>query len=144
MRKLSVVALVIAVFSGVWILRAQERQNPPAAGPAANLTGTVTMLDQGPKPAIARARFEPGARTKWHRHEAGQIVMVEEGIAHTQVRGGPVVELKAGEVTFVGPGVWHWHGAAPDKGGIQFNVSRGETTWGDEVTDAEFRAAPKP
>ena len=68
---------------------------------------------------------------------------MEEGVAHTQVKGGPVIELKAGETTYVGPGVVHWHGAAPDQGGVQYNVTRGGITWLDEVTDAEFRAAPK-
>src|SRR6266446_4962539 len=141
MRKLCVVSLTVAALSGLCILHAQEKPNtgPPAGG---TTTGTVTMLDPGPKPAIAHARFEPGARTKWHKHEAGQIILVEEGVAHTQVKGGPVIELRPGDMIYAAPGVWHWHGAAPDRGGVQFNVSRGETTWGDEVTDAEFRTAP--
>jgi quercetin dioxygenase-like cupin family protein len=59
------------------------------------------------------------------------------------VKGGPVIELRAGETTYAGPGVVHWHGAAPDKGGVQYNVTRGGIMWGEEVTDKEFRAAPK-
>jgi quercetin dioxygenase-like cupin family protein len=122
--------------SGLWILHAQEKQNP-------NFTGTVVRLEETSNSSIAHFRFEPGSRTKWHSHEGGQIILVEEGVGLTQVKGGPVVELHAGETTYVGPGVVHWHGAAPDKGGVQFNVSRGGITWLGEVTDAEFRAKPK-
>ena len=73
------------------MLHAQEKQNPNFTG------GTVTKLDEGTKATIAHFRFDPGSRTKWHSHEGGQIILVEEGVAHTQVKGGPVIELKAGE-----------------------------------------------
>ena len=95
------------------------------------------------KASIAHFRFGPGSRTKWHSHEGGQIILVEEGVGLTQVKGGPVMELHAGDTTYVGPGVVHWHGAAPDKGGVQFNISRGGITWLGEVTDAEYKAKPK-
>ena len=100
------------------------------------------MLDQEFEPTVAFARFEPGARTKWHSHEAGQIILVEEGFAHTQIKDGPVIRLGAGETIYSGPGVWHWHGAAPDDGCVQYNVTRGAVTWGDAVTDEEYRATP--
>ena len=139
MRKVYTLCVVLGACASLWIARAQdkEKQNPNFTG------GNVTKLDEGTKAAIAHFRFDPGSRTKWHSHEGGQIILVEEGVAHTQVKGGPVIELKAGESTYAGPGVVHWHGAAPDKGGVQYNVTRGGITWLEEVTDKEFRAAPR-
>jgi quercetin dioxygenase-like cupin family protein len=111
---------------------------------SSNFTGgKVTAVDEKPQGAIAHFRFEPGARTKWHTHEGGQIILVEEGVARTQEKGGPVIELHAGETIWCPPGVLHWHGAAPDQGGVQYNVARGKTTFTEEVTDAEFTATPK-
>ena len=114
-----------------------QTPNPNATG------GEVTKLDDKSNPAITYFRFGPGARTKWHSHAGGQIILVEEGVALTQVKGGPVIELHAGQTTYVGPGVVHWHGAASDKGGVQYNVTRGEITWMNEVTDAEYKVKPK-
>jgi quercetin dioxygenase-like cupin family protein len=128
-------ALMFAA-SGVLLVQAQQKQNPNFTG------GTVTPIDDK-EGNIAHFRFEPGARTKWHSHERGQIILVEEGIGRTQVKGGPVLELQAGETTYAGPGVVHWHGAGPDKGGVQYNISRGGITWLQEVTDQEFRAPAK-
>jgi len=137
MRKVYTLCVGLATFAGFWIMYGQEKQNPNFTG------GTVTKLDEGTKATIAHFRFGPGSRTKWHSHEGGQIILVEEGVARTQVKGGPVIELKAGETTYAGPGVVHWHGAAPDRDGVQYNVTRGALTWLEEVTDKEFRAAPK-
>ena len=89
-----------------------------------------------------RFYFSPGARTKWHSHEGGQIILVEDGVGLYQEKGGPVVELRAGETHYCPPGVVHWHGASPKEGGTQFNTSRGGITWLAEVTDAEFTAKP--
>ena len=122
--------------SGVWMIQAQPKQNPNFTG------GTVTPVDIGKQPSIVSFRFGPGARTKWHSHSGGQIIFVEEGVARNQIKGQPVQELKAGETTYVGPGVVHWHGASPTAGGVQYNVTRGDITWGPEVTDAEYHVAP--
>jgi len=137
MRKVYMLGVVFSAFAGLLALQAQEKQNPNFTG------GNVTKLDEGTKASIAHFRFDPGSRTKWHSHSGGQIILVEDGVGHTQVKGGSVIELKAGETTYVGPGVVHWHGAAPDRGGVQYNVTRGDITWLGEVTDAEFRTAPK-
>ena len=122
--------------SGLWILQGQQKQNP-------NFTGTVITVKENSDGNIAHFRFEAGSRTKWHIHERGQIILVEEGVARTQVKGGPVIELHAGETIYCPPGVPHWHGAAPDQGGTQYNISRGGITWLEEVTDKEFAAAPE-
>jgi quercetin dioxygenase-like cupin family protein len=135
-RWLNVSGAGIVLACGLWVIQAQPKQNPNFTG------GTVTPIDDK-EGAIAHFRFEPGARTKWHSHERGQIILVEEGVGRTQVKGGPVIELHAGETTYAGPGVIHWHGAAPDKGGVQYNISRGGITWLEAVTDQEFNAPPK-
>ncbi len=127
---------LMAVVSGVWIMHAQQGQNP-------NFTGKITRIEDASKPGIAHIHFEAGARTKWHIHSGGQIILVEEGVGRTQIKDQPVMELKAGETTYAPPGVAHWHGASPTEAGTQFNVSRGATTWLDAVTEKEFTAAPK-
>jgi len=124
---------VLGVF-GLCILQAQDKQNPNFTG------GTVTALDEKPQGNIAHFRFAPGARTRWHSHEGGQIILVEEGVGLTQVRGGPVIELRAGDTIWCPPGVEHWHGAAPNQGGVQYNISRGGIKWLEEVSDKEFSA----
>jgi len=132
-RSLAVAAVcVCAGIPGGWLLG--QYNNPNFTG------GKVTPLKEGTDGTIAHFRFEPGARTKWHIHERGQIILVEEGVALTQVKGGPVIELRAGETTFCPPGVVHWHGASPKEGGVQYNVTRGGITWLEEVSDQEFNA----
>jgi quercetin dioxygenase-like cupin family protein len=131
--------LYVAVFlvaSGLWLLHAQQKQE-------SNFTGNIQRLEDNSKAGIAHIHFDAGARTKWHIHEGGQIILVEEGVGRTQVKGGPVLELHAGETTYAKPGVAHWHGAAPDQAATQFNVQRGTTTWLDEVTEKDYKTSPK-
>jgi quercetin dioxygenase-like cupin family protein len=135
LRGLNYAAGLIVLASGLWMLEAQQSSNFTG--------GKVTAVDEKPTGNIAHFRFDPGARTKWHSHAGGQIILVEEGVARTQVKGGPVIELHAGETIYEPPGVMHWHGAAPDQGGVQYNVARGTTTWAEEVTDKEYTAAPQ-
>jgi quercetin dioxygenase-like cupin family protein len=127
---------LIAAAAALWVASAQPKQNP-------NFTGTVTPITENSQAAIAHFRFEAGARTKWHSHEGGQIILVEDGVCRTQVKGGPVVELHAGETTYVQPGVPHWHGAAPDQACTQFNVTRGKVAWMEEVSEREYTAPVK-
>ncbi len=133
-RQFIAVAFASATMAvaGFAILQAQPKQNPNFTG------GTVTPIEDSSKGNIAHFRFPPGVRTKWHSHEGGQIILVEEGVGLYQNKGGPIIELHAGEVTYCPPGVVHWHGAAPDQGGVQYNISRGGITWMEEVTDKEF------
>lgn len=122
--------------SGVWIMRAQQKQE-------SNFTGTITRIQDTSKAGIAHIHFDAGARTKWHSHEQGQVILVEDGVTRTQLKGKPVMELRAGETTYAPPGVPHWHGAAPDQGTTEFNVQRGMTNWLDAVTEQEYTAKPK-
>jgi 4-carboxymuconolactone decarboxylase len=146
MAEISSVACVILISGGssVWLLAQTYQDKGKDQKQSPNFTGgTVTTVEENSKGAIAHFRFDKGARTKWHSHEGGQIILVEEGVGRHQIKGGPVVELKANETVYAQPGVVHWHGAAPDKGGVQFNISRGGITWLEEVTDKEFSAPVK-
>jgi len=123
---------------GVLLLQGQQpKQNPNFTG------GKVTAVEEKPEGNVAHFRFDPGARTKWHIHERGQVVVVEEGVGLEQEKGGPVIELHAGDSIYCPPGVAHWHGAAPNQGGTQFNISRGGIQWLEEVTDKEYTAPTK-
>ncbi len=127
---------IALLVSGLWAVRAQQQPNPNFTG------GNITRLTETPPGQIAYIRFDPGARTKWHIHEKGQLILVEDGVALVQQKDGPVIELHAGEVIWCPPGVAHWHGAAPDRGGTQYNVTRGGITWLEPVTDQEYTAKP--
>jgi len=124
----------VFAISGLRITQAQEKQSPNFTG------GVVTRLEENSKGNIAHLHFGPGARTKWHVHEGGQIILVEEGVGLVQTKGGPLLELHAGETNYVPPGVPHWHGGGTKEGGTQFNISRGGIQWLNEVTDQEFNA----
>ena len=101
-------------------------------------TGKTTVMD-GKDLSAARRRFEPGARSAWHSHDKGQLLMVEEGRLRTQKRGQSVKELGVGDSDYTAPNVVHWHGAAPGQALVQINVGfGGETRWMEKVTDAEY------
>ena len=106
-----------------------------------NFTGTATRLESDIHVRAARIHFEPGARTKWHIHERGQLLLCEEGIARTQVKGHPVQELHPGETAYVPGGIPHWHGAEAGQSTKLFYVEMkaGQTKWLDAVTEAEYK-----
>jgi quercetin dioxygenase-like cupin family protein len=128
--------VVFLVVSGLWLIHAQQKQE-------SNFTGNIKRIEDEPKPNTAHIHFDPSARTKWHIHEGGQIILVEEGVGRTQVKGGPVIEMHAGQTTYAAPGVAHWHGASPDQGATLFSAQRGTTTWLDAVTEKDYRTPPK-
>ncbi len=91
---------------------------PSGKGPADWFTGTVRIDPLFPATAPARAAgnavtFEPGARTAWHTHPLGQILIVTAGSGRVQREGGPVEEIRPGDVVWFEPGEKHWHGASP-------------------------------
>ena len=91
---------------------------PSGRGPADWFTGTVRIdpLLTAPAPArgiIINVTFEPGARTLWHSHPLGQTLIVTSGCGRAQSWGGPVQELRPGDVVWIPPDEKHWHGAAP-------------------------------
>ncbi|MBV8732403.1 MAG: cupin domain-containing protein [Acidobacteriia bacterium] len=115
--------------------KAQQKQNSV-------FTGTVTPVTENSQASIAHFRFEAGARTKWHSHEAGQIILAEDGVCRVQAKGGPAIELHAGQAIYSPPGEVHWHGAAPDEACTQFNVTRaGKMNVMEEVVEKDYTAA---
>ena len=141
MRRVGVVlwlALVLVV-SMHWVGQANQAapQGAPGANPA-RFTGKSTVMEAKELTA-ARRSFEAGARTFWHSHDKGQLLLVEEGRMRTQQRGKAVRELGVGQSEYAGPNVVHWHGATPSQALVQINVGfGGETKWLEEVTAADY------
>jgi quercetin dioxygenase-like cupin family protein len=119
-------------------------KQPTVKGPADWFTGDV-WLDSIVQPHdhsslnVAAVRFTPDARTAWHSHEGGQTLYVTEGRGLVQTRGEPVVELRAGDTVWTPDGEEHWHGAAQDHFMTHLSLTEGTPTWGDHVTDDEYR-----
>lgn len=122
---------------------------PTKRGPAASFTGTVWQdpIVNAPAPARLasnRVSFEPGARTAWHTHPLGQTLYVTAGVGRAQTLGGPVLEIKAGDVLWIPPGEKHWHGAAPTTGMVHISMQEAEggeyVTWLEQVTDEQYNA----
>lgn len=94
------------------------------------------------KGAGALVTFEPGARTAWHTHPAGQTLIVVSGIGWVQRKGGPIEEIQPGDVVWFEPDEKHWHGAAPGKAmshiAIQEDVDGEVVTWMEKVSDVEY------
>ena len=91
---------------------------PSGKGPADWFTGNVRIdpLVQAAAPArvvAASVTFEPGARTAWHTHPLGQTLIVTAGCGQAQREGGPIEEIRPGDVVWFAPGEKHWHGAGP-------------------------------
>jgi quercetin dioxygenase-like cupin family protein len=94
----------------------------------------------------ATVTFEPGARTAWHIHGAGQRLIVISGVGLTQAWGGPVVEIRPGDVVWCPPGVKHWHGASPTTAmaHIALTPTGGEPVqWLERVTDDQYKASER-
>ena len=126
--------LVLATGLGAyWIAHAQQ-----AAQDGPRITGQSASLDvEGLR--ISRRRFEPGARSAWHRHTHGQLLFVAEGAARTQQRGAPMREMEPGDSDYTPPNVVHWHGAAPHTHFIQVAVGFGDgTDWFEDVSDDAY------
>ncbi len=92
---------------------------------------------------IANVVFEAGARTNWHTHAGGQILIVIEGAGYYQEKGKPVQLLHKGDVVQISPDLVHWHGAAADSSlthiAVNTNTEQGVVTWLAKVTDEEYR-----
>ena len=90
----------------------------------------------------SRVSFEPGARTAWHTHPAGQTLIVTFGKGRVQRDGGPVEEIRQGDVVWFPADEKHWHGASPDTAmshiAIQESIDGSAVTWMEKVTDADY------
>ena len=121
---------------------------PSGKGPAENFTGMVRIdpLFQAPDPARAggaSVTFEPGARTAWHTHPLGQTLIVTAGSGRVQRWGGPIEEIRPGDVIWFAPDEKHWHGAAPTSAmthiAIQEQLNGKAANWMEQVSDEQYQ-----
>src|SRR5258705_7124295 len=122
---------------------------PSGKGPVEYFTGTVRIdsLFQAPDPARAvgaSVTFEPGARTAWHTHPLGQTLIVTSGCGLAQRLGGPIEEIRPGDVIWFPPGEKHWHGATGTTAmthiAIQEALDGKVVDWMEKVSDEQYQA----
>lgn len=122
---------------------------PSGDGPIEYFTGKVRIdpLIQTPAPARvfgASVTFEPGARTAWHTHPLGQTLIVTAGCGRAQRAGGPIEEIRPGDVVWFPPGEKHWHGASPTTAMTHIAIAEvldgKSANWLEKVTDEEYLA----
>jgi quercetin dioxygenase-like cupin family protein len=116
-------------------------------GPAAFFTGHVRIdplfpANEAAPFSGAYVTFEPGARSAWHMHPTGQHLIVTAGVGRTQIWGGPIEDIKAGDVIWCPPQVKHWHGASPTTAmthiAITGTINGKNVEWLEQVTDEQY------
>ncbi|MCK1523368.1 cupin domain-containing protein [Bradyrhizobium sp. 145] len=121
---------------------------PSQKGPEDWFTGTVRIdpLFQPQDPArtgAGQVTFEPGARTAWHTHPLGQTLIVTAGLGWVQREGGPVEEIRPGDVVWFPPGLKHWHGASPTTAmthiAVHESLNGKNVDWMEKVNDEQYR-----
>ncbi len=122
---------------------------PSVIGPEQYFTGHVRIdpLFEAPEPARARCAsvtFDPGARSAWHRHPLGQMLIVTSGVGWVQSEGGPKIEIRPGDVIWCPPNEKHWHGASPTTAmthiAIQEALDGKVVEWLEKVSDEQYQA----
>jgi quercetin dioxygenase-like cupin family protein len=118
-------------------------------GPAEYFTGKaynygLVDSDSTYNTVIGNVLFEPGARSNWHKHPAGQILVITAGVGYHQQKGKPIEIMRKGDIIKCPPNVEHWHGASPDSSLHQMyiipNTEKGIVEWLQPVTDKEYNA----
>jgi quercetin dioxygenase-like cupin family protein len=117
-------------------------------GPAEYFTGTVRIdapFAGSGALSGATVTFEPGARTAWHTHPHGQTLLVIFGLGRVQREGGPIEEIRPGDIVWFGSGEKHWHGASPTTAmshiAIAEKADGTAVTWMEHVTDTQYGAS---
>ena len=120
---------------------------PSGKGPSDYFTGAVRVdpLFEAPEPARVRGAlvtFEPGARTAWHTHPLGQTLIVTSGAGRVQRWGGPIEEIRPGDVVWFPPGEKHWHGAGATTAmshiAVQEKLDGKNVDWLEKVSDEQY------
>lgn len=150
MKKLLLILFAIIITGGITM--AKELNQPFAKGeinPYNKFFTGITHLnmlvtrDNVFNSSIGNVTFDKGARTNWHKHSGGQILLVTAGEGRYQEKDKEIQILKAGDVVKIPPNVEHWHGAAPDSEfahiSIEPNIPNNETTWLEPVTDEQYK-----
>ena len=118
-------------------------------GPSETFTGNAYNIglvdaDSTYTTAVGNVYFEAGARSNWHSHPAGQILIITDGVGYHQIEGQPIEIIKKGSVVKCPPNVLHWHGASADVGLQQLyivpNTEKGIVNWEEAVTDAVYKS----
>jgi 4-carboxymuconolactone decarboxylase len=107
---------------------------------------SLVDVDSSNETAVGNVTFAPGARSKWHLHPAGQILLATGGVGYYQEKGKAKIILRKGDVIRCPSNIPHWHGASADSVFIQIAITgreKGPTQWLESVTDEEYRSAPK-
>ena len=121
---------------------------PSGKGPSDYFTGVVRIdpLNNPPERArvsMALVTFEPGARTAWHTHPLGQTLIVTSGCGWIQRDGGPIEQIRPGDVIWFAPEEKHWHGGSPTTAmshiAIQEKLNGSPVTWMEHVSDDQYR-----
>jgi quercetin dioxygenase-like cupin family protein len=121
---------------------------PSAKGPADYFTGTVRVDPMFAATAPSRVSgghvtFEPGARSNWHTHPLGQTLIITSGLGWVQREGGPIEEVRPGDVIWFPPGLKHWHGATPTTAlthiAVQEALDGKNVEWLEPVSDTQYR-----
>jgi quercetin dioxygenase-like cupin family protein len=121
---------------------------PSRKGPSENFTGEVRVDPVFPVREPGRASaghvtFEPGARSAWHTHPLGQTLIITSGLGWVQREGGPIEEVRPGDVIWFPPGLKHWHGATPTTAmthiAIQETLNGKNVDWLEKVSDEQYR-----
>ncbi|XVV10210.1 cupin domain-containing protein [Actinoplanes sp. CA-131856] len=124
----------------ITVVRAQK--SVPSSRAEDTFTGEVwldTVVSRRDGIGVADVFFEPGARTHWHTHDGGQLLIVVSGEGLVGSDDG-VVRVFAGDKVWTPPGVRHWHGAAADRYMVHTGISLAGVRWAEAVTDDEYRA----
>ncbi|MGO4194205.1 cupin domain-containing protein [Rhizobium sp. YAF28] len=120
---------------------------PSVKGPEAFFTGTVRLdsrfdSDDPDRVGGATVTFEPGARTAWHTHPLGQTLIVVSGLGWAQREGGPIEEIRPGDIIWFAPGEKHWHGATAGTAmshiAIAEKLNGSPVDWMEKVTDEQY------
>ena len=123
---------------------------PSNKGPEDWFTGAVRIdplfaANNARRGAAASVTFEPGARTAWHTHPLGQTLIITAGIGWVQKEGGPVEEVRPGDVVWFEPNEKHWHGATATSGmthiAIHENLNGKVVDWMEKVTDKQYNGS---
>ena len=122
-------------------------------GPAENFTGNawntgLVANDTTYNTVVGNVYFEPGARSNWHTHPSGQILIITDGVGYHQIKGQPRQTIRKGDVVKCPPNVMHWHGASLDTSMQQLyivpNTEKGVVTWLQAVTSEEYEEVNRP
>ncbi len=153
MKILVIVATAFVTFLGTGCMEQPSNKGLNAIfpkgslGSADNFTGnawntSLVANDSTHNAVVGNVYFEPGARSNWHTHPAGQILIITDGVGYHQIKGQPRQTIKKGDVIQCPPNVLHWHGASPDTGMQQLYIltktEKGIVTWLQKVTDEEY------